>query len=89
MTSYIYRHEPTKVEYLFLGFSAPLYESEMLELIGKHGRPRTSPLGRKEFKNGPYTIYVNWPEVWEHKVIYKSGNEVTVHDAGCRLLPTE
>lgn len=92
MTPNRYLDHQNQIEYVFLNFSKIQTESEMKELVAKHGTLRRTPFGQKKFKNGPLEVTIDWGMNWEFKAITRSGptpEEILVYDLGCRMIATD
>lgn len=71
MSNQGHRDEAKKIEYLFFNFDHQLSVDEMQGLIAIHGKPRRKPCGKENIKQGKFECEIEWPEMWEHQIIYR------------------
>jgi hypothetical protein len=71
MSNQAHRDETKKIEYLFFNFDHQLSLDEMKGLIAIHGKPRRKPSGKENIKQGDFECEIEWPEIWEHQIIYR------------------
>ncbi|HEY5297735.1 MAG TPA: hypothetical protein VIK59_07405 [Verrucomicrobiae bacterium] len=79
MSNQAYRDEGKKIEYLFFNFEHHLTIDAMIGLIAAHGRPRRSPNKKDKIKRGKVEFDINWPDIWEHQIIYRQPSDPKTH----------